>query len=428
MGASPSAQRREDDSDDSLSPADADALMPKSMKLRRRRSLMLPPGFAHQFDTFKDERSGVVFQAGYDAESSYQPAKVMKYDPQKLFYTANAWHALRSATAGATVANGIPTRILVFCLIAIVFCMFGASPFGGDNSEEALETLNNGLGTGLFFIVGPYVGTAVSRWWSVRKDGVGGLWGAVDDLCIWAAAWFHKGSVADHAARALVLRYGLLSHALLYKQARGEDDQLSDLVAGGLLLEHEKRALEPLVSKPLVVWAWMTHFWTKALSGQLEVTPILHAAQLAPTVMGRCADGRGSVGLALAFVDSQQPFPYVHLLALLTDLALTVNAATVGLQAGRGIYAKETTAAEVPLLLATAFFRIASFVLVFNGLLAVAVQLDNPLGDDPADLPALAYHTAMKKEGEAFAAGIDAINASAEDGEWWEGLTRRGRQ
>ena len=45
--------------------------------------------------------------------------------------------------------------------------------------------------------------------------------------------------MADHAARGLVVRYGLLSHALLYKEARNEADQLDDVIAAGLLLDHE---------------------------------------------------------------------------------------------------------------------------------------------------------------------------------------------
>ena len=55
---------------------------------------------------------------------------------------------------------------------------------------------------------------------SARKDCVGGLWGAVDDLCVWSAAWHSRKTAADRAARALVARLGLCSHALLYKQAR----------------------------------------------------------------------------------------------------------------------------------------------------------------------------------------------------------------
>ena len=78
-----------------------------------------------------------------------------------------------------------------------------------------------------------------------------------------------------------MLRYGLLSHALLYKQARGEDEQLDDLVAAGVLTPTEQAALQPLPSKPLVVWAWLSHFWARALAGELATTPIAHAPQLA---------------------------------------------------------------------------------------------------------------------------------------------------
>ena len=48
-----------------------------------------------------------------------------------------------------------------------------------------------------------------------------------------------------------------------------------------------------------------------------------------PLIMKRCMDGRGTIGTALAYIGTQQPFPYVHLLAVLTDLALAVNAMCV---------------------------------------------------------------------------------------------------
>ena len=51
------------------------------------------------------------------------------------------------------------------------------------------------------------------------------------------------------------------------RQARGEADNLDDLVAAGLLLRHEAAALAPLPSKAQVVWAWLTHFWSRALRG-----------------------------------------------------------------------------------------------------------------------------------------------------------------
>ena len=75
-----------------------------------------------------------------------------------------------------------------------------------------------------------------------------------------------------------------------------------------------------------------------------------------------------------------------------------------------------------------AFVRIASFTLIYSGLLAISVHLENPLGDDPADLPALAYQVWMKKECESFAAGVDAIEIDGDGGPggWWEGLGTSG--
>ena len=117
-----------------------------------------------------------------------------------------------------------------------------------------------------------------------------------------------------------------------------------------------------------------THRRVRALNNELGTTPIAHASQLAPMVMQRCMNGRGAIGLTLTYIDSQQPFPYVHLLALLTDMALCVNSATVGLQTGRSLYDHNTTHTEVPFLALCAFVRVAAFVLIYNGLLAISVR------------------------------------------------------
>ena len=36
-------------------------------------------------------------------------------------------------------------------------------------------------------------------------------------------------------------------------------------------------------------------------------------------------------------------------------------------------------------------------MLIYNGLLSISVHLENPLGDDPADLPALAYQVCAEE-------------------------------
>ena len=111
----------------------------------------------------------------------------------------------------------------------------------------------------------PYVALCIARWWQMRMDLLGGVWGAIAELNTWAGIWFRSGSKADAEARALNIRYGLAAHLLLYRGARGEED-LSDLVSDGLLLPHEAAILAPLPSKSQMVFAWLAEFWNRALS------------------------------------------------------------------------------------------------------------------------------------------------------------------
>ena len=402
---------------------------------KRQSNVFFPPGFSESLETYECRNTGVEFQAGYDSLEGVQPPKVLKYDAFAVIFTLSPWRALFRETMHATAlhSRNMGWKLVFFSVVSVVFCML--SPLFERDSEEAIDALNSLMAAGLFFLLGPYVGNAVSRWWSVRKDGVGGLWGAVDDLSTYAAAWFWRDTPADREARALVRRLGLASHALLYKQARSADDELDDLVKAGLLLRHEADALAPLPSKAQVVWAWQTHFWSRALGGELAVSRVPNAETVAPVVMQKCMQGRGSIGLALAYIDTQQPFPYVHLLAILTDLALAVNAMYVGLHTGRQLFVPHPGGAleapwrteshlNVVLLLGFAAVRVAAFTLIYNGLLGIGVSLDNPIGDDPADLPGLAFQVYMKRESEAFCSGVDAIDldGSKTGRVWWEGL------
>lgn len=155
---------------------------PPRQRLGRRRSAFLPPGFANQFETDHDHVVGVTFQKGYEGVSSYQPPKVLDYDAPRLFRGLTAWKALWTATRAATATSGLAARVAGFSLVAVGFLLL--APASGANSLAAIEALNAILATGLLFILGPYVGVAVSRWWSVRRDGIGSLWGAVDDLAV----------------------------------------------------------------------------------------------------------------------------------------------------------------------------------------------------------------------------------------------------
>ena len=389
--------------------------------MSRRKSTFIPPGFANSFSKLEDTAAGVTFQNGYESFSAFQPPKVLRYDAHAVLAELAPWRALLSRTRHATALRfGDFLWKLGYCTaIALVV----ASLSGGllhlvdKGTAEAVASLNMMVAGGLFFLLAPFVSTATARWWALRKDGIGALWGAVDDLATLSAAWFNSKSAADRGARALVLRLGLCSHALLYKQARQEEGDLDDLVTAGLLLPHEAEALRPLNSKPQVIWSWMALFWTKVLSGETATTPIPHAPQNSPLIFGLVTKARGAIGLSLAYIDTQQPFPYVHLLSLITDLALAVNAVHVGTSAGRTLAMEAHTPLNTVLMVMVQLLRVAAFTLIYQGLLGIGIALDNPCGDDPTDMPGLAFQVFMKDECEAFSAGVDAVSS-----DWWEGL------
>ena len=156
---------------------------------RRVSNAFFPPGFANEMQTYEDEASGVTFQAGYDSLEGYQPPKVLMYDAARVLSTTSAWRALFTQTFHATAlsSRNIFRKLVVYFSVATVFIIM--SPAFEADAEEAIDALNSLMAAGLFFLLGPFVVNAVQRWWDVRRDCVGALWGVVDDLSTYSASW-----------------------------------------------------------------------------------------------------------------------------------------------------------------------------------------------------------------------------------------------
>ena len=200
--------------------------------------------------------ASVQFQAEYtNADGTRENPKVTRYDAAQILGGLGCARVLftraRIATVfcdGRIILKGFGFMLLAYANQVIVSTFV---PSEQRTKPSELMSLAEFLSSSLIFILALYVSTAAGRWWDMRKVCLGGLWGAIDDLCLWSAAWFATGSAADLAAQRLVRRYGLLSHALLFKQARGDVD-LTDLTACGLLLPAEHECLAELPSKPQV--------------------------------------------------------------------------------------------------------------------------------------------------------------------------------
>merc|ERR1712118_20886 len=81
--------------------------------------------------------------------------------------------------------------------------------------------------------------------------------------------------------RSTLLRYGLLSQALIYQTARKQPD-LPALVDNGILMPSELAALEEAPgSQPQTVWVWILDLWKKLHDdGHVEWWVVQHAQRL----------------------------------------------------------------------------------------------------------------------------------------------------
>jgi len=251
------------------------------------------------------------------------------------------------------------------------------------------------------FLVGFFVSACLQRWWGLRLTGIGGLWGNIDDLCMLIGCYFPRDDAADREVRDRVLRWGVLSHELVYKQAQNEVD-ISDLVDRGLLLEHERQLLEPLASRAMVIWAWMISYVGHLAFGDPSAggSRLPMAVTVLPQIHGVCMKARDGLGILFTYTDTQVPFRYVHLISLIVWLHNFLQAANSAIVIRLAIEDGRTANILVEVLF------LMCYPLVFLGLINAGASMLNPLLDTTdIDIPRGAFSYYMLKENGAFFKG-----------------------
>ncbi|EPR60851.1 hypothetical protein TGGT1_310250 [Toxoplasma gondii GT1] len=114
----------------------------------------------------------------------------------------------------------------------------------------------------------------------------------------------------------LILRLGMVAMNLTFDAAERDNGDVTYLENSGLLDAQEIRLLQPAPSKAQVVWVWLSQLGSLlAKRGRL-----LFAANTTRKWHEICARGRGEVAACWAYVETQLPFSYVHLLSLLVHI------------------------------------------------------------------------------------------------------------
>ena len=105
----------------------------------------------------------------------------------------------------------------------------------------------------------------------------------------------------------------------------------------------------------------------------------------------------------------------MHLLSLIVDTALVLNALYVGCDLAHQFHNTDLNIITWFLVFVIGMLRIAIFTIMYEGLIAIGVVLEDPFGTDESDLPALAFQATMREECMAYAKGVDEIDHKV----WW---------
>ena len=134
------------------------------------------------------------------------------------------------------------------------------------------------------------------------------------------------------------MRYGLLSLALLFKDAREVDVwseeeakaagalDMNDLMEEGLLTPHEAALLEGIPAKSQMCWVWISSLFTKwCLDGRLP-DPLGNQN----TMLVYSEEARNAISTILAQLNMQFPLSYAHLIIFFSKLYMVMLAVEAG--------------------------------------------------------------------------------------------------
>merc|ERR1719456_22468 len=180
------------------------------------------------------------------------------------------------------------------------------------------------------FLFGIYLNNIFGRWWTMRTEGIGNINNAVNNLSVILSSQSRGSQFIE--ARHIMLRYGLLSHELTFRIARGTDKDLADLVKSGALTKEEDDVLKELAGgKAQAIWVWIQMLWDGLYSaGRIPA----HVHQV---VLGEISAGRRAAKVIRTHLNSQLPFAYTHLMACLVHVNLFVLALQAGIVAAKCI-------------------------------------------------------------------------------------------
>eukprot|EP00746_Dinoflagellata_sp_MGD_P123539 gnl/MRDRNA2_/MRDRNA2_58169_c0_seq1.p1 gnl/MRDRNA2_/MRDRNA2_58169_c0~~gnl/MRDRNA2_/MRDRNA2_58169_c0_seq1.p1 ORF type:complete len:385 (-),score=59.34 gnl/MRDRNA2_/MRDRNA2_58169_c0_seq1:69-1223(-) len=326
-----------------------------------------------------------------------EDGKLFKYDMAHVNTVASLFRLTGTAFASCTLWLHVLLNISIGILVCAAVLLLCRSP-------ELIDVQKVGhvvwyMSAFVAFILCFYLTNAVSRWWAIRSYMLGGLRGAVNDLSHLLAV--HLGQPENRTLQALVLRYSLASFELTFMQGSGIDGDLLELVRKGLLKHDEAGKLQPLPSKSQVVWVWIAGIF-QGLAQQGKIS-----SRLLIQIYDTCSTARRSISGVFAYVDTQLPYAYVHLVGATVHLNNFLVATKCGVMSAIAINNLMRHEHNIPIsdaenvqVLCLQIITLIVVPLLYHALLMEAAALSDPFVEQ--GFPGTAYRCFMRDECKGF--------------------------
>lgn len=299
---------------------------------------------------------------------------ILSYSPSSLFSYGFV------NPKGSTSNWGLWLRTLVMCGVATIAANY---PCATKNQHWTFCFPVIASGEGLIFaslvafLLGLFTSTTFSRWWSIREK-LGIVMNSTTNLHIILNTCLAQEPEFQESAKRII-RWMHLAHTLVYKHANHDDD-LGDLVESELATNAEVNALSKYkdLSMPAIVYHWCM---TELHPLTTKITPVAAIAASLGYVTG-CLNAAHEIS---AFLKTQIPYMYLHLLAFTTKVHLCF---VVLYSAG---IIQQGITGELWTRIMLGYTVIITNNVIYEGLLRIHEMLHNPLGDDHADFPTNLY-------------------------------------
>ncbi|QDZ26097.1 hypothetical protein HOP50_20g86640 [Chloropicon primus] len=357
-----------------------------------------------EFKYLVDDMMRVVYEgAGVKKIARYNEQKLVRYGWMKRKVYRTTFLASSYGWLQIFFLYGLTGFVaaMVFTLLKAV----GANDRTVESLQSGLE-ISSTIEIFVAFLLGSFIKKTIDIWWELRHDTLQQLMNVIADMCLRMAIYFPGKDYEDRHARETIMRYGILSLALLFQDAKKVDIwkkrqargcgvlNLDHLQRDKLLTSREAALLHNVPAKSQMCWVWISSLFTKwCLDGRLP-DPLGNQNSM----LQYSEEARNAISTILAQLTMQFPLSYSYLIVFFCKVYMGTLAVEAGVTAGSSLLQGQTNYAT----LLTKCFALTVSPIVYQGLLELKERVSNPFRNNMQDYSLKMFHARLRNECTGF--------------------------